>query len=113
MKSVHALHKRLTLAQQLLRCGVGVAVLMVACCGGVRPRTTESTAESPVESTEVAVECLSRTRVSDPRESVGRSEASVHFCSRATNPYSPSHSLLASPGKGHRLPNGLSAPLRC
>lgn len=112
MNPARPLPPRLPLTQQLLRCAVGTAVL-VACFAGPLPRTTESNTESPAESTEVAIECFSRTRVSDPRENGNRSEQSLAYCSSATNPYSPTHPLPAASRKGHRLPNGLPAPLRC
>ena len=107
-------HARETLwntTQRLLRCGVGVSMLMLACLGDILP--TESNAESPLESAEVAVECISQPRVTNPCESDGPGIRSVRVCSGATNPYSPTHNLLAAPTKGHALPNGLSAPLRC
>jgi hypothetical protein len=86
-------------------------MLMLACFADALP--TESNAESPLESAEVAIACISRPRVSNPCESDGPRSLLARFRSSAASPYSPTHHLPAAPTTGHCLPNGLSAPLRC
>ena len=112
MKAVLTILTGLDTAQRLFRCGIGVAVLMVVCLDGAFS-TTESNAESPAESIEIVATCIARLRVSDPRECDCKVDPTVNPGSGPTNPYSPTHNLLASPTNGHSLPNGLSAPLRC
>jgi len=105
--------KRVNIATQSLRCFVAAVLLIVTCFGGTLPRTTaESVPETPLESTEIALQCLGGPRLTNPREADRRSEVALHSHEGLTNPFSPAHKP-ASPLKGHRLPNGLAAPLLC
>lgn len=99
--------------ERCVRAALGIAVMVLASIGGIRPPVAES-AETPVEIIELRHEFETGARTMTSRHRLHRGHHGEIVAPQWTPDHAPSGVGPAVPMEvGHRLANGLRAPLRC
>jgi hypothetical protein len=99
--------------RRLLRAVLGIAVMVLACCGGMRTRVAEM-AETPVEILELRHDFETGARMVHSRHRLQRGHHGEVVVPQSREDHAASGLAAVIPAAaGHRLANGLRAPLRC